>query len=148
MCERNNSGLFFTCALIEQLGRDLHAKRGSVVQALGPEGMQMILGHADVFHCEPIEKVSNDMQQHFSLPHGDFDNVAAAKYAVPDVWTMGKVYARLIEDVSGEDDVVETLMTVYTSWIDEKLSDYNSSFYYQSRDYIAECYRTDSVIDA
>lgn len=148
MCERNNSGLFFTCALIEQLGRDLHAKRSSVVQALGPEGVQMTLGHADVFHCEPIEKVSNDMQQHFSLPHGDFDNVAAAKYAVPDVWTMGKVYARLIEDVSGEDDVVETLMTVYTSWIDEKLSDYNSSFYYQSRDYIAECYRTDSVIDA
>ena len=148
MCERNNSRLFFTCALIEQLGRDLQARRGSVVQALGPEGVQMILGHADVFHCEPIEKVSDDMQQHFSLPHGDFDNVAAAKYAVPDVWTMGKVYARLIEDISGQDDVVETLITVYTSWIDKKLSDYNSSFYYQSRDYIAECYRTGSVIDA
>lgn len=148
MCERNNSGLFFTCALIEQLGRDLHASRGSVVQALGTEGVQMILGHADVFHCEPIEKVSDDMQQHFSLPHGDFDNVAAAKYAVPDVWTMGKVYARLIEDISGQDDVAETLAAVYTSWIDEKLYDYNSSFYYQSRDYIAECYRAGSVIDA
>lgn len=138
MCERNNSGLFFTCALIEQLGRDLHASRGSVVQALGTEDVQMILGHADVFHCEPIEKVSDDMQQHFSLPHGDFDNVAAAKYAVPDVWTMGKVYARLIEDISGQDDVAQTLAAVYTSWIDEKLCDYNSSFYYQSRDYIAE----------
>lgn len=138
MCERNNSGLFFTCALIEQLGRDLHASRDSVVQALGTEDVQMILGHADVFHCEPIEKVSDDMQQHFSLPHGDFDNVAAAKYAVPDVWTMGKVYARLIEDISGQDDVAQTLAAVYTSWIDEKLCDYNSSFYYQSRDYIAE----------
>ena len=138
MCERNNSGLFFTCALIEQLGRDLHASRGSVVQALGTEDVQMILGHADVFHCEPIEKVSDDMQQHCSLPHGDFDNVAAAKYAVPDVWTIGKVYARLIEDISGQDDVAQTLAAVYTSWIDEKLCDYNSSFYYQSRDYIAE----------
>ena len=78
------------------------------------------------------------MQQHCSLPHGDFGNVAAAKYAVPDVWTMGKVYARLIEDISGQDDVAQTLAAVYTSWIDEKLCDYNSSFYYQSRDYIAE----------
>ena len=70
------------------------------------------------------------MQQHFDLPHGQFDNVAVARYTVPDVWTMGKVYACLIEDVSGQDDVAETLVTIYTSWIDEKLCDYNSSLYY------------------
>lgn len=148
MCERNHSGLFFTCALVEQLGRDLKLKRCDVVKVLGLRGVQMILGHADVFHCEPIEKVSDDMQQHFALPHGQFDNVAAARYAVPDVWAMGKVYARLIEDVSGQGDVAEALVAVYTSWIDEKLCDYNSSFYYQPRDYIAECYRTGHVIDA
>ena len=55
MCERNHSGLFFTCALVEQLGRDLKLKRRDVVKALGVNGVQMILGHADVFHCEPIE---------------------------------------------------------------------------------------------
>ena len=93
MCERNHSGLFFTCALVEQLGRELKLKRCDVVKALGVNGVQMILGHADVFHCEPIEKVSDDMQQHFGLPHGQFDNVAAARYAVPDVWTIGKVPA-------------------------------------------------------
>lgn len=60
---------------------------------------------------------------------------------------MGKVYARLIEDASGEDDVEQTLMCVYGSWIDEKLSDYNSSFYYEPRDYIAECFRQGMVID-
>ena len=37
---------------------------------------------------------------------------------------------------------------VEISFIDETLCDYNSSFYYQSRDYIAECYRTGHVIDA
>ena len=83
MCERNHSGLFFTCALVEQLGRDLKMKRCDVVKALGVNGVQMILGHAVVFHCEPIEKVSDDMQRHFDLPHGQFDNVSAARYAVP-----------------------------------------------------------------
>ena len=50
MCEQNHSGLFFTCALVEQLGRDLKMKRCDVVKALGVNGVQMILGHADVFH--------------------------------------------------------------------------------------------------
>ena len=36
---------------------------------------------------------------------------------------------------------------VFTSWIDGLLSDYNSAFYYQPRDYIAECYRQKMVLD-
>jgi hypothetical protein len=60
---------------------------------------------------------------------------------------MGKVYARLIEDVSDEDNIVETILQVFTSWIDSLLSDYNAAFYYQPRDYIAECYRQKMVLD-
>ena len=43
--------------------------------------------------------------------------------------------------------VMETLMGVYSSWIDERLSDYNSAFYYQPRDYLAECCRRGIVLD-
>lgn len=147
MCKRNNSALFFTCSLIEQIGRMLHAKRGNVAAALGERGVRAIYDYADVLHCDPIEKAADDAITEFSLPDGTYDNISSARYLVPDVWTIGKVYARLIEDVSGEDNVLETLMDVYTSWIDEKLSDYNSSFYYESRDYIAECYRQGTVLD-
>lgn len=147
MCKRNNSALFFTCSLIEQIGRMLHAKRGNVAAALGERGVRAIYDYADVLHCDPIEKAADDTITEFSLLGGTYDNIASARYLVPDVWTIGKVYARLIEDVSGEDNVLEILMDVYTSWIDEKLSDYNSSFYYESRDYIAECYRQGTVLD-
>ena len=138
----------------------LHARRGDVAASLGEKGVQAIYDYADVLHCDPIEKAADDTITEFSLQGGGFDNVSAARYAVPgfdnvsaaryavpDVWTVGKVYARLIEDVSGEDNVVETLLKVYTSWIDEKLSDYNSSFYYESRDYIAECWRQGEALD-
>ena len=147
MCKRNNSALFFTCSLIEQLGRSLHAERGKVVEALGRKGIGAIYEHADILHCEPIERVADEAADEFSLLSGGYDNVSAARYLVPDVWTMGKVYARLIEDVSTEDNVVETLLNVYSSWIDKKLSDYNSSFYYQPRDYVAECFRQGMVLD-
>ncbi len=38
-------------------------------------------------------------------------------------------------------------MEVYTSWIDEVISNYNTDFYYQSRDYIFECYREGQICD-
>ena len=147
MCKRNNSSLFFTCSLIEQTGRMLHAKRGDIAAALGEKGVRAIYDYADVLHCDPIEKAADDTITEFSLQEGVYDNIASARYTVPDVWTIGKVYARLIEDVSDDHNIVETLLAVYTSWIDEKISDYNSSFYYGPRDYIAECYRQGTVLD-
>ena len=147
MGRKNDSALFFTCSLIEQLGRILHRRRSDIAAELGGAGLRAIYDHADVLHCEPIEKVADDATREFGLTAGSYDNVGQARYAVPDVWTMGKVYARLIEDVSGEDDVMETLMRVYSSWIDERLSDYNSAFYYQPRDYLAECCRRGIVLD-
>ena len=147
MGDRNDSDLFFTCSLIEQVGRMLHARRGDVVEQLGSKDVQGIYNSADVLHCEPIAKVAEDTITVFSLQEGSFDNVSAGRYLIPSVWTMGKVYARLIEDVSGEENVLDTLVGVYRSWIDERLSDYNSAFYYQPRDYVAECYRQGSVLD-
>ena len=97
MCKRNNSALFFTCSLIEQIGRTLHAGRGAVTAALGEKGVRAVYDYADVLHCDPIEKAAYDTIAEFDLPGGSFDNVASARYTVPDVWTMGKVYARLLE---------------------------------------------------
>ena len=70
------------------------------------------------------------------------------RYTVPDYWDIGEVYERLIEDVCGDDEgrVIECLMEVYTSWIDAAISDYNTDFYYQSRDYIYACYKEGKVL--
>lgn len=146
MCKRNNQALFFTCAVIEQIGRELHAKRCQVVEKLCASGIRAIYDHADVLHCEPLQKVADDFIREYALDGGNFDNVGSARYTVPDVWTVGKIYARLIEDISDEDTVIETLMLVYQSWVSDAISDYNTSFYYQSRDYIAESYRQGSPV--
>lgn len=34
---------------------------------------------------------------------------------------------------------------VYTSWIDDAISNYNSDFYYQSRDYLFACYQEGEI---
>ena len=144
---KNNSALFYTCSLIEYIGRERKLKRSEVVHALGESAIRRIYRYADVFHCEPIEKTADDFISNLNILEGDFDNVASCRYTVPDYWTIGEVYERLIEDLSGsrEEDVLKNLMDVYTSWIDGVISNYNSDFYYQSREYILECYREGRV---
>ena len=120
---KNNSALFYTCSLIEFIGRMQKQPRSAVVDFLGTDTLRQI-------------------------PQGSFDNGAACRYTVPDYWTIGEVYERLIEDTAQEDTdaaIVDKLMEVYTSWIDNAISNYNSDFYYQSRDYIAECYREGKI---
>ena len=146
---KNNSALFYTCSLIEFIGREQKLKRSELVKFLGEDTIARIYHYADVFHCEPIEKTAGDFIENCRISTGNYDNVASCRYEVPDYWTIGEVYERLIEDVCGEDEnhVVERLIEVYTSWIDAMLSNYNTDFYYQSRDYIYECYKEGKICD-
>lgn len=144
---KNDNDLFYTCSLIEFIGRRQKLKRSEVVCALGEKTLRRIYKYADVFHCEPIEKTADDFITSCNVFPGDFDNEKKCRYEVPDYWTIGEVYERLIEDVCGEEgDTIKTLLEVYSSWIDGAISNYNSDFYYQPRDYIRECYRGGEVI--
>ena len=55
---KNNSALFYTCSLIEYIGREQKLKRSAVVNYLGKEELTRIYHYADVFHCEPIAKTA------------------------------------------------------------------------------------------
>ena len=145
--EKNNSNLFYTCSLIEYIGRKTTNRRPAVLDQLGADAVARIYEYADVFHCEPIEKVADDFIEEYDIKKGTFDNVGACRYRVPDYWDIGEVFERLIEDAYEEGQVIEGLFEVYHSWIEEKISDYNTDFYYQSRGYIAVCYEEGEVLD-
>lgn len=142
---KNDSALFYTCSLIEFIGRKCHQKRCDVVSILGERTIDRIYRNADILHCEVIDSVADKFIEITSVPDGDFDNVADCKYTVPDYWAIGAVYERLIEDVS-DDITAEAIITVYTSWISNAISNYNTDFFYQPRDYIRECYLEGRVI--
>ena len=144
---KNNSDLFYTCSLIEYIGRKQKQKRDTVVKLLGRETIRRIYRYADVFHCEPIAKTADDFIHICNIPVGAYDNLEKAKYEIPDYWTIGEVYERLIEDVSEDstEAIVDTIMAVYSSWISDAISNYNTDFYYQSREYICQCYTEGEV---
>jgi hypothetical protein len=140
--------LFFLCSLIEYIGRRTKNQRGLIVNALGKKELQHIYDYADVYHCENIDKVSDELIEKHQILEDHYDNIADARYAIPSHWDIGKVYQRLILDVAHAtgSDVIETLMVVYNSWITRKIDNYNSSMYYENPSYLFESYKEGAVL--
>ena len=145
--KKNNNALFYTCSLIEFLARKTKNTRANIITSLG-EDLQRIYRHADVFHCEPIEKVADDFIQKNAIPQGDFEVGAKSRYAVPDYWDMAEVFQRLIEDSYDEANVITGIRAVFSSWITEKLLNFNSDLYYQPREYLALCYAEGRIAES
>jgi hypothetical protein len=126
--------LFFTCSLIEYIARKTKNKRSDTVDGLGQVTIEKIYDLADIYHSDNIETVSDDFIEKSGLTVGSYDNVTAAKYAVPSYWDIGKVYKRLILGIVAKKNlpIVDALFEAYHSFVSEKIDDYNSSFYYEA----------------
>lgn len=145
---QKDNDLFFTCALIDYISRKTKNTRKTVVNALGKQRLEKIYDLADVYHCDNIDRVSDDFIEEAGILTGTFDNVVDCKYAIPSHWDIGKVYKRLIKQVAKEEKIgiIDALIKVYNSFLSPKIDDYNSSMYYENPAYLFECYRENKVI--
>ena len=57
---RKDNDLFYTCSLIDYIARKTKNVRSEVVNKLGKERLEKIYDLAEVYHCENIEKVSEE----------------------------------------------------------------------------------------
>lgn len=144
---KNDNNLFYVCSLIEYIARKTRNNRYDIVNRLDRD-LQRIYDYADVFHCEPIEKVADDFIQRDYIQNGNYDNLVECRYIIPDYWDIGEVFARLIEDCYEENNFINGIKEVYASWLADKILNFNSDLYYQSREYIALCYKEGKVLSA
>ena len=108
-----------------------------MVNALGRKGLEHYYELAEVYHCENIDKVTDELVNKYHITTGTYDNMKAAKDSVPTHWDIGKVMYRLIQEVArhADGDVISALIQVYNSWIINKIDDYNCSMYYENTSY-------------
>ena len=144
---QKENDLFFTCSLIEYIARKTKNTKRKVVEKLGKEKKKKIYELAEVYHCENIEKVSDEFIKNADIKIGTYDVVSNCKYNLPTYWDIGKVYKRLIIMVNNDENkYVDTLIEVLSSWIIEKIDNYNSSMYYENPEYIYQCYVEGKVL--
>lgn len=138
---KKHNDLFYLCALIEYIARQTKNRNRVIVNAIGEERLKKIYSLADIYHSDNMNRVANSLIEECGIEDDYFD-VTDVKYAIPTHWDIAKVYKRLIINVSNDNpkQYVKVLMTVYNSWIADKIDDYNSSFYYDTPDCIFQSY--------
>ena len=144
---QNENDLFFVCSFIEYIARKTNNKKSYVVKKIDKKLLQKIYNLAEVYHSENIEKVSDEIIEQSKIEQGNYDIISSCKYNIPTYWDIGKVYKRLILMVNNDEkEYINTLYSVLSSWIIEKIDNYNSSMYYENPDYIYECNKEGKVI--
>lgn len=139
---REGNDAFYVCSLIEHIARRTQNRSSDVVRKLGSVNIANLYEFADTYHCENIDDVAERFIAKTGIEQGDFDNVAAARYAVPSIWDIGKVFKRLALGISAHDgvSVPEAIVRAYSSFVADKIEDYNSAFYYDAPQNILNAY--------
>lgn len=112
------------------------------MNSLGKNLIEKIYDLADVYHSDNIDSVSDEFIEKAGISEGNFDNVSAARFAVPSHWDIGKVYKRLVLGIAREKNlsIADAVIEAYHSFVSDKIDDYNSSFYYEAPQNILNAY--------
>lgn len=144
---QSKNNLFYCCSLIEFISRKTNNSKKDIATSLGKEAIEKIYNLADVYHSENIEKVAQEFILKCGINNGNYDYLTNCTERIPTYFEIGRVIADLVLKLSSsKEEYVKTLVTVLSSWIMEKLDDYNSSLYYESPEYILACYKEGHIL--
>lgn len=134
--------LFYTASLIEFIGRKTTNTRRDIVATIGIDGITHLLQTASVNHCLSMEQVSTEVIEQYGITNGAFDNVRTCRSRVPAYKAIGAVFARLVQNVAPSVDAYpQTFYEVFTSEFSDKISDFNSAWFYTPSNQLAYYYQ-------
>jgi hypothetical protein len=147
MTEKERNDFFYVCSLIEYIARNTKNKRSLIVNTLGEKGIRKQLHDADVNHCLSFEQVCDELIQQYKIPSGHFDTITNCKYPIPSYLDIGQLYCIMIEDCADPGYEVNELIKLFSSFISDEISDFNTDLYYQNPSYLECSYQAGYLLD-
>lgn len=147
MTYKEKNDVYYVCCLIEYIARETKNRRKTIVEMIGKDGLQYLYETAEVNHCLTFEEVSDEVINKYEIKEANYDTVAECKYTVPTFMAIGKNYSRLVEDIIEDRNIVDAIYNVFTSFISDEISNFNSSTYYSSREYLRESYKAGYLLE-
>lgn len=144
MDDRDN--ILYVCSLVEYIGRKTKNHRAEIVNAMGENGIQYQLDFADVNHCLSFEQVSDEIIEQYGIKEGDFDTVTDCQYTVPSFTDIGKVYRNLVISLQKGKTEAKTIFYVFSSFLSDAISYFDSATYYQNDSYLLACYKAGTML--
>ena len=102
--------------------------------------MERQLRLAEVNHCLSFEQVSDELIEDYNISDGTFDTVVECRYTVPSFTSIGRLYQGVVLSTMKNDDAAQAILDVFSYFISDEISDFNSNVYYTNPDYIRYCY--------
>ncbi|MCM1236730.1 MAG: hypothetical protein NC489_42180 [Ruminococcus flavefaciens] len=147
MTEKQRNDYFYVCSLIEYIARQTQNRRGVITGILGKKGIEKQLYDAEVNHCLSFEQVSDELIAQYDIPNGNFDTITECKYAVPSFLDIGKLYCILVEACAEQGKEIDELLKIFSSFISDEISDFQTDLYYQNPDYLKCSYEAGYLLD-
>ncbi|MFQ9115689.1 hypothetical protein [uncultured Eubacterium sp.] len=136
MSNKRKDDIFYVCTLIEYIARETRNHRKDIIAYFDKDDLSRQLRLAEVNHSLSFEQVSDELIEEYNISNGNFDTVAECKYTVPSITSIGRVYQMLVLAVCKDDNVEQAMIDVFSSFISDEISDFNSNVYYSNPDYL------------
>jgi len=136
MNEKRKDDIYYVCTMIEFVARVTQNHRKDVIARLTKKSIEHQLKVAEVNHCLSFEQVSDEWIEQYGIENGVFDTIDDCKYTVPSVTSIGRVYQQLVLATMKEDEEAQAIIDVFSSFISDEISNFNSNVYYSNPDYL------------
>ena len=136
MNNKRKDDIFYVCTLIEYIARETRNHRKDIIAYFDKDDLSRQLRLAEVNHSLSFEQVSDELIEEYNISNVNFDTVAECKYTVPSITSIGRVYQMLVLAVCKDDNVEQAMIDVFSSFISDEISDFNSNVYYSNPDYL------------
>ena len=146
MNEKRKDDIYYVCTMIEYVARATKNHRKDVVKQFTLKNIEHQLKVAEVNHCLSLEQVSDEWIEQYDIPIGSFDTISECKYTVP-VTAIGRVYQQLVLTVAEKIGEAEAIIDVFSSFISDEISNFNSNVYYSNPDYIRCSYEAGVLLE-
>lgn len=139
LTDKQKDDLFYFCSLLEYISRVTCNYRKDIISYFSKDVIEWQLNVAEVNHCLSFEQVSDELIEKLKIKKGNFDSVKRCRYEVPSYLFIGRVFARLVIFVYEKDDkndLATEIINVFSSFISDEISNFNSAVYYSNPDYL------------
>ncbi len=136
MTEKQKDDIYYVCSLIEFIARKTKNHRQDVIRHFSKADVERQLRLAEVNHCLSFEQVSDELIEDYGISDGDFDTVKECRYDVPSFLSIGMLYQELVLSTMKNEDAAQSIIDVFSSFISDEISDFNSNVYYTNPDYL------------
>jgi len=147
--EQVKSDIMYVCALIEHVGRVTRNRNHDIVKMIGIDGIAWQLEHAQTSHCLTFDETSEELIEEYKIPQGNFDSVGNCTGNVPLPIHVARTYKSLIVNIAENSDkpLAQIIYDVFTSFISDEISNFNTSTFYENPSYIYHSYLEGELLD-